>query len=105
MVARERSRRRIGHPDKPSSLILAPNDVWSADYKGQFKTGNGRYCYPLTVADGFSRYLLGMSPDFSVTDLPGRSLHSAYTSDRMPVALRSNSTAQRFPLGCVACEA
>ena len=29
------------------------------DYKGQFRTGDGRYCYPLTVADGFSRYLLG----------------------------------------------
>jgi transposase InsO family protein len=59
MVARKRNRRRIGHPGKPSSLILAPNDLWSADFKGQFKTGNGRYCYPLTVADGFSRYLLG----------------------------------------------
>jgi transposase InsO family protein len=59
MVVRRRNRRRIGHPGKPSSLILAPNDLWSADFKGQFKTGNGRYCYPLTVADGFSRYLLG----------------------------------------------
>src|SRR6266705_1770689 len=52
-------RRRIGHPGRPTSQILAPNDVWSADYKGQFRTGDGRYCYPLTVADGFSRYLLG----------------------------------------------
>jgi putative transposase len=59
MVAKKRQRRRIGHPGKPSSLILAPNDLWSADYKGQFRTGNGRYCYPLTVADGCSRYLLG----------------------------------------------
>jgi putative transposase len=59
MVAKQRQRRRIGHPGKPSSAILAPNDVWSADDKGQFKTGDGRYCYPLTVADGFSRYLLG----------------------------------------------
>jgi len=59
MVPRRRQRRRIGHPGKPTSLILAPNDVWSADYKRQFRTGNGRYCYPLTVADGFSRYLLG----------------------------------------------
>ena len=30
-----------------------------ADYKGQFRTGDSRYCYPLTVTDGFSRYLLG----------------------------------------------
>jgi hypothetical protein len=33
--------------------------VWSADFKGQFKTGDGLYCYPLTVTDGFSRFLLG----------------------------------------------
>jgi len=59
MVPIKRYRRRIGHPGKPTSEILAPNDVWSADYKGQFRTGDGRYCYPLTVADGFSRYLLG----------------------------------------------
>jgi transposase InsO family protein len=59
MVPLRPQRRRIGHPGKPTTLILAPNDVWSADYKGQFRTGNGRYCYPLPVADGFSRYLLG----------------------------------------------
>lgn len=59
MVPKKRQRRRIGHPGKPTTAILAPNDVWSADYKGQFKTGDGIYCYPLTVADGFSRYLLG----------------------------------------------
>src|SRR6266850_1034815 len=59
----ERSRRPRRSPNQTSdavaSAILAPNDVWSADYKGQFRTGDGRYCYPLTVADGFSRYLLG----------------------------------------------
>ena len=37
MVAKKRNRRHIGHPGKPSSLILAPNDLWSADFKGQFK--------------------------------------------------------------------
>jgi putative transposase len=59
MVPTRRHRRRIGHPGKPTTRILAPNDVWGADYKGQFRTGDGRYCYPLTVTDGFSRYLLG----------------------------------------------
>lgn len=59
MVPQKRYRRKIGHPGKPTSQILAPNDLWSADFKGQFKTGDGHYCYPLTVADGFSRFLLG----------------------------------------------
>jgi transposase len=47
MVPSKRRRRRIGHPGKSTSQILAPNDVWSADYKGQFLTGDGYYCYPL----------------------------------------------------------
>jgi putative transposase len=65
MVPKSRYRRRIGHPGKPTSSILAPNDVWSADFKGQFKTGDGIYCYPLTVTDGFSRYLLGCQALYS----------------------------------------
>lgn len=59
LVPKQRQRRHIGHPGKPTNQILAPNDVWSADFKGHFKTGDGLYCYPLTVADGYSRFLLG----------------------------------------------
>jgi len=59
LLARKRQRRRIGHPGKPDTAILASNDIWCADFKGQFKTGDGIYCYPLTVTDGYSRYLLG----------------------------------------------
>ena len=49
----------ITHPGAPTAPFDAPNSIWSADFKGQFKTRDGRYCYPLTVQDGFSRYLLG----------------------------------------------
>lgn len=59
LVPKKRRKRIIGHPGKPTSQILAPNDIWCADFKGQFKTGDGIYCYPLTVTDGYSRYLLG----------------------------------------------
>jgi transposase InsO family protein len=59
LVTKKRRRRAIGHPGKPTTIVTAPNDLWCADYKGQFKTGDGRYCYPLTVTDDFSRYLLG----------------------------------------------
>jgi transposase InsO family protein len=58
MVPKKPRRRHIGHPGKPTTPIAAPNEVWSADFKGQFKMGNGQYCYPLTVTDNFSRYLL-----------------------------------------------
>lgn len=36
----------------------APNTLWCADYKGQFQLGNKQYCYPLTITDHFSRFLL-----------------------------------------------
>lgn len=42
----------------PLSPGVAPNDLWCVDFKGEFKLGNGRYCYPLTVTDHASRYLL-----------------------------------------------
>ena len=35
-----------------------PNDLWCADFKGEFTLGNRRRCYPLTVTDHASRYLL-----------------------------------------------
>lgn len=59
LVPQKRRRRVIGHPGKPSTQVLAPNDLWCVDFKGQFKTGDGLYCYPLTVTDDYSRYLLG----------------------------------------------
>ena len=54
-------RRRRGIPTYPHGLRRseAPNDVWSADFKGQFRLGNRAYCYPLTIKDHFSRYLIG----------------------------------------------
>jgi putative transposase len=58
LVPKKRQRRSLGHPGKPISHIGAPNDVWSADFKGHFKTGDGRYGYALTITDGYSRFLL-----------------------------------------------
>ncbi len=49
LVPRKRSRRKIGHPGAPVSAIVAPNDCWCADFKGQFKTMDGVYCYPLAI--------------------------------------------------------
>ena len=60
LIPEIRRRRKPGHPGKPMLQMNAPNDIWTADYKGEFRTLDGRYCYPLTVADGFSRYLLGV---------------------------------------------
>ena len=45
---------------KPVYPIFDPqvcNDVWSADFKGKFRMGNKEYCYPLTIADSYSRFV------------------------------------------------
>jgi transposase InsO family protein len=58
-LVRSRPRRRpLGHPGRPTTPMTASNDVWTADFKGHFATGDGRRCHPLTVVDGYSRYLL-----------------------------------------------
>lgn len=51
-----RKRRRA--TGTPLSAGAAPNDLWCADFKGEFKLGNGPYCYPLTVTDYASRFVL-----------------------------------------------
>ena len=58
LVRRRRRRVRIARPGTPLSWPEAPNALWCADYKGEFLLGNHRYCYPLTITDFATRYLL-----------------------------------------------
>lgn len=58
LVKHRRPRRKTPRYSEPFLACDAPNRVWSADYKGQFKTGDGKWCYPLTMTDNMSRYLL-----------------------------------------------
>ena len=55
----KRRRRRIYKPEgTPLSRPYSPNDLWCADYKGEFMLADKRYCYPLTITDFASRYLI-----------------------------------------------
>jgi putative transposase len=51
-------RRRYKAQGTHLSLPKRPNDLWCADYKGEFMLADKRYCYPLTITDSASRYLL-----------------------------------------------
>lgn len=53
-----RKRRRFRAEGTPLSHVTSPNKLWCADYKGEFRLGNKLYCYPLTISDYSSRYLL-----------------------------------------------
>lgn len=60
LVAHARRRHRYKAEGTELSQALLPNDLWCVDFKGEFKLGNGCYCYPLTVSDQASRYLLAL---------------------------------------------
>ena len=57
LVKRRRPRRQHAE-GTPLSQAVSPNELWCADYKGEFMLADRRYCYPLTVTDFASRYLL-----------------------------------------------
>jgi putative transposase len=57
-LVQRRRRRRHGATGTALSRPTEPNALWCADYKGEFMLGNRRYCYPLTITDFASRYLL-----------------------------------------------
>jgi transposase InsO family protein len=58
LVSTRKLRKRVPPYTEPFIAVQSPNDVWSADYKGQFYTKDNRVCYPLTISDNYSRYLL-----------------------------------------------
>src|SRR6266576_568782 len=58
LVQPRKRRRRVAPYSEPFGECGAPNQSWSADFKGDFLLGNSRRCYPLTISDNFSRYLL-----------------------------------------------
>ena len=58
LVKKRRRRRPRQHPGGVPPVTSAPNDLWTADFKGQFPTQDGVWCYPLTIGDQHTRYLL-----------------------------------------------
>ena len=49
---------RHAHVPSPLAPLTAVNQAWTTDFKGHFRTGDRAYCYPLTLRDGFSRFVL-----------------------------------------------
>ena len=90
---RRRRRRRSSSlgVTAPFSDCDAPNDVWCIDFKGWFLTGDGLRCYPLTLIDAFSRFLLRceglLDPDGKQVR---RILDSAFLEFGLPAAIRSD---------------
>lgn len=93
-LVKPRRRRRLWSPTSGTSLraMDAPNAVWCVDFKGEFKLGNGSYCYPLTVTDGYSRFLLACEAEVSTAGGPvRRCFEELFSSHGVPRAIRSDN--------------
>ena len=91
LVKRARARRNRANGTLLSAGA-APNALWCADFKGEFKLGNGRYGYPLTVSDHASRYLLLCEALESSREAPVIEAFQRLFRDRgLPVAIRSDN--------------
>jgi putative transposase len=91
-VEPRRRRVRRWHPGRPSTSAGEPNAIWTIDYKGQFRLGDGVLCYPLTTQDMFSRYLLGCRSLTSTELVPARKvLVRLFREHGLPERIRSDN--------------
>jgi transposase InsO family protein len=91
LVKRMRRTRNRPH-GTPLSEGATANDLWCADFKGEFKLGNGRYCYPLTVTDHASRLLLLCEAlESTREDLACTAFERLFRDRGMPISIRSDN--------------
>lgn len=87
-------RRRKRRPPITTTLTEAryPNHVWPMDFKGEFRLGTGVLCYPLTVSDLFSRYLLCCDGKRSTAITTAReSLEPVFRDHGLPEVIRTDN--------------
>lgn len=94
LVKHRRPRRHVSPYGAVLGHSTQPNDIWCVDYKGQFRLGNGKYCYPLTVTDHFSRYLLACDGFERISGDAARGVFEVLFEERgLPRLIRSDNGA------------
>ena len=83
---------RVPVMQQPFDVVREPNDVWTADYKGQFLMKDGKWCYPLTVMDHQSRYLLQCKGHESIsTDTVKKEFEELFRRYGLPNRIRTDN--------------
>ena len=89
---KKRGRRRYRAQGTPLNDVKQPNALWCADYKGEFKLANKRYCYPLTITDYRTRYLLaGDALDSTKEDYAFTVFERTFKDFGLPNAIRTDN--------------
>ena len=92
LVKSRRRKRRVPAMSQPFDLVSKPNDVWTADFKGQFLMKDGKWCYPLTVMDYQSRYLLQCRAlDRISTDMVKKEFDQLFKRYGLPSRIRTDN--------------
>jgi transposase InsO family protein len=92
LIETKEKRRRLGPSPVPGGRGTAPNEVWCVDYKGEFKLRNGAYCFPLTISDEYSRFLLNCQgfKNIRTQDVQG-CFEELFTTYGLPQRIRSDN--------------
>lgn len=88
-----RCRRRPLRPELPFSEARSTNDIWCIDFKGWFKTADGRRCDPFTVTDAHSRMLLALQITRPTGEAVQAKMDELFASHGLPQAIRSDNGA------------
>ena len=92
LVTERRRARRLSAEPSPLREPERANEVWTIDYEGQFRTGDGEWCYPLTVVDAHSRYLLNCTAERGTTQQEARSsLERLFRERGLPQRIRCDN--------------
>jgi putative transposase len=101
---RKRRPRRAANRLRAGKKAAAPNDIWTVDFKGWWKTARGQRCEPLTIRDDYSRFILSVK----AFDTPGTAAVKAefirvFERNGLPEVIRSDNgspfASSRSPLG------
>jgi len=91
-LVKRRKRRRYKAEGTALGTAHCPNGLWCADYKGEFLLGNEQYCYPLTITDFASRYLLGCEALASTaSDFAFSVFERAFKDFGLPAGIRTDN--------------
>jgi len=89
-------KRRKGRKNTATGTVLtesrAANDLWCADYKGEFMLADRRYCYPLTITDHASRYLFAVEALESTKEINAFTVFErVFRENGLPKAIRTDN--------------
>lgn len=91
-LVKRRTRRRNKATGTPLSHTVQPNELWCADYKGEFMLADRRYCYPLTITDYASRYLIACEALHTTKEAYAFSVFErAFKEFGLPAAIRTDN--------------